>query len=205
MGRYKYLFKNIGLLTLSQFATKFLSFFLVPLYTSVLTTAEYGTYDLFNTTIGVILPVLTLNIQEAILRFSLDKKANKDAIVSVGFRYLAISNIIVAIGLAVNQFIGISDIVSDYSLLIFFMFLVQSFSGVITTYARGIEKIADLSISSVIASIVTISCNIIFLVVFGWGLIGYFLANIIGPFVQSGYLLIRTGFLSHINVNFHDN
>lgn len=201
MGRYKYLFKNIGLLTLSQFATKFLSFFLVPLYTSVLTTAEYGTYDLFNTTIGVLLPVLTLNIQEAILRFSLDKKSNKDAIVSVGFRYLAISNIIVAIGLAVNQFIGISDIVSDYSLLIFFMFLVQSFSGVITTYARGIEKIADLSISSVIASIVTISCNIIFLVVFGWGLIGYFLANIIGPFIQSGYLLIRTGFLSHIKGN----
>ena len=201
MGRYKYLFKNIGLLTLSQFATKFLSFFLVPLYTSVLTTAEYGTYDLFNTTIGVLLPVLTLNIQEAILRFSLDKKSNKDAIVSVGFRYLAISNIIVAIGLTVNQVIGVSDIVKDYSLLIFFMFLVQSLSGVITTYARGVEKIADLSISSVIASIVTISCNIIFLVVFGWGLIGYFLANIIGPFIQSGYLLIRTGFLSHIKGN----
>lgn len=201
MGRYKYLFKNIGLLTLGQFATKFLSFFLVPLYTSVLTTAEYGTYDLFNTTIGVLLPVLTLNIQEAILRFSLDKKANKDAIVSVGFKYLAISNIIVAIGLTVNQFVGVSDIVRNYSLLIFFMFLVQSLSGVVTTYARGVEKIADLSISSVIASIVTISCNIIFLVVFRWGLIGYFLANIIGPFIQSVYLLIRTGFLSHIKGN----
>lgn len=201
MGRYKYLFKNIGLLTLSQFATKFLSFFLVPLYTSVLTTVEYGTYDLFNTTIGVLLPVLTLNIQEAILRFSLDKKANKDAIVSVGFKYLAISNIIVAIGLTVNQFVRVSDIVRNYSILIFFMFLVQSLSGVITTYTRGVEKIADLSISSVIASIVTISCNIIFLVVFRWGLIGYFLANIIGSFIQSVYLLIRTRFLFHIKCN----
>lgn len=100
-------------MTLSQFATRFLSFFLVPLHTSVLTTAEYGTYDLFNTTIGVLLPVLTLNIQEAILRFSLDKIANKDAIVSIGFRYLAIRNIIVAIGLTVNQVIGGSDIVRN--------------------------------------------------------------------------------------------
>jgi O-antigen/teichoic acid export membrane protein len=52
-GKYKYLAKNIGLLTLSNFATKLLSFFLVPLYTSILTTADYGTYDLFNTTVGV--------------------------------------------------------------------------------------------------------------------------------------------------------
>lgn len=201
MGRYKYLFKNIGLLTLSQFATKFLSFFLVPLYTSILSTAEYGTYDLFYTTIGVLLPILTLNIQEAILRFSLDKKANKDAIVTVGFKYLAISNLIVALGLAANHFIGISDVVSNYSFFIFCMFFVQALSGIITTYARGVEKVADLSISSVIASVVTISCNILFLSVIRWGLKGYFLANIIGPFIQSVYLLIRTGFLSHIKMN----
>ena len=56
---------------------------------------------------------MTLNIQEAILRFSLDKIANKDAIVSIGFRYLAIRNIIVAIGLTVNQVIGGSDIVRN--------------------------------------------------------------------------------------------
>ena len=73
---YRYLFNNIGLLTLSNFATKFLSFFLVPLYTNVLTTTEYGTYDLFNATIGVLLPILTLNIQESVLRFSLDKKTS---------------------------------------------------------------------------------------------------------------------------------
>ena len=71
-GKYKYLAKNIGLLTLSNFATKLLSFFLVPLYTSILTTADYGTYDLFNTTVGVLLPILTLNVQEGVIRFAMD-------------------------------------------------------------------------------------------------------------------------------------
>lgn len=84
MNKYKYLFKNIGLLTLSNFATKLLSFFLVPLYTSVLTTGQYGTYDLFNTTIGVLIPILTLNILYAILRFGMDKAYDKDAIVTLG-------------------------------------------------------------------------------------------------------------------------
>ena len=80
MNRYTYLLKNIGLLTLSNFATKLLSFFLVPLYTNILTTTEYGTYDLFNTTIGVLIPILTLNIQEAVMRFLLDSKYNRKSI-----------------------------------------------------------------------------------------------------------------------------
>ena len=88
MNRYKYLLKNIGLLTFSNFATKMLSFFLVPLYTNLLTTTEYGTYDLFNTTIGVLLPILTLNVQEAVLRFSIDSQISRQSIVTVAISIL---------------------------------------------------------------------------------------------------------------------
>ena len=43
MGKYKYLFKNIGIMTISNFGTKILSFLMVPLYTNLLSTSEYGT------------------------------------------------------------------------------------------------------------------------------------------------------------------
>ena len=197
---YKYLFKNIGLLTLSNFATKFLSFFLVPLYTNILTTTEYGTFDLFNATIGVLLPIFTLNIQESVLRFSLDKKTSREAIVSVSTKYLLISNLVVIVGLAVNQICGFSPIVADYAIFFYLMFFVQSLAGIMTCYARGIDRIADLSVSSVIASAVIICCNIIFLVVFRWGLSGYFLANIIGPLLQCVYLIIRSNFVKTIRL-----
>ena len=150
MNRYRYLFKNIGLLTLSSFATKLLSFFLVPLYTNILTTTEYGTYDLFNTTVGVLLPILTLNVQDAVMRFVIDSKSNRKAIVSVAMKILLIANIIVATGLIVNSIFDISMLVKEYAIFFFLMFLVQSLSGVITYYVRGIDKIADLSISSVL-------------------------------------------------------
>lgn len=191
MGKYKYLIKNLGLLTLANFATKLLSFFLVPLYTNILTTEEYGTYDLFNTTIGVLLPILTLNIQDAVIRFALDKKYKKDAVVTIGMKYLFISNIIVAIGLLITYIFAFSALGKQYDVFFFLMFLTQSTSGIVTCYIRGTDKIADLSVSSVIASAVTIGLNIIFLVTFHWGLVGYFLANIIGPLVQSFYLAVR--------------
>lgn len=195
---YRYLFNNIGLLTLSNFATKFLSFFLVPLYTNILTTTEYGTYDLFNATIGVLLPVLTLNIQESVLRFALDKKTNREAIVTISVKYLLISNFLVIIGLIFNRITNLNVMIAEYGIYFFLMFFVQSLVGVITCYIRGVDRVADLSVSSVITSIVTISCNIIFLVAFKWGLPGYFLANIIGPLVQCIYLMVRSSFLNEI-------
>lgn len=203
MNRYKYLFKNIGLLTLSNFATKLLSFFLVPLYTNILTTTEYGTYDLFNTSIGVLLPILTLNIQESVMRFSMDNKCNRKSIVTVASKYFLFSNMVVIFGLVINCIFGISLMIKNYSVLFFLMFLSQSLYGVISMYIRGIDKISELSVSSVIASFVTICLNILFLIVFRWGLIGYFLANIIGPLFQSIYLIIKADVVH--NLSFKNN
>lgn len=67
-------------------------------------------------------------------------------------------------------------------------------------YVRGIDKISDLSVSSIVASVITICLNISFLVFFNWGLIGYFIANIIGPMVQSLYLIIKVHVLDDIQL-----
>lgn len=197
-GKYRYLFKNIGFLTLSQFASKFLSFFLVPLYTTVLTTAEYGTYDLFNATISVLIPILTLNIQESVIRFSLDKKTSKDSIVTISVKYILLSSVIVAMILALNHVFGFNKEIDNYSFLFFLMFLVQTVSGIMTSYIRGLDRIMDLSVSSVITSLVTIACNVLFLLVFKWGLFGYFIANIVGPLSQCVYLMFRSNYLCNI-------
>jgi O-antigen/teichoic acid export membrane protein len=193
--------KNIGLLTLSSFATKLLSFFLVPLYTNILTTTDYGTYDLFNTTIGVLLPILTLNIQAAVMRFALDKKYNREALITVSIRYLLISCAVVFAALGINHVLSISETLNRYALFFFLMYFVQALSGIVIAYIRGIDKITELSISSVIASTISIICNILFLVVFKWGLAGYFLANLVGSFVQCTYLIIQSHMIRGIYLN----
>lgn len=199
VGRYKYLLKNIGILTLGSFATKLLSFFLVPLYTNILTTAEYGTYDLFNTTIGVLLPILTMNIQDSVLRFALDNQHSRTSIVSVGVRYLLIGSGITALGLAVNSILNLNGMLKEYAVFFFLMFFMQALSGILLSYSRGTERVSDLAVSGVISSAVAIGCNIVFLVVFQWGLVGYFLANLSGSLVQCLYLILRGGVVHEVD------
>ena len=190
MKKYKYLLKNIGLLTISNFATKLLSFFLVPIYTSVLTTGQYGTYDLFNTTIGVLIPILTINAVEFVLRYSLDKSYNQNAVVTIGAKWMLVSSLVVIIFLVVNNIFGFIPLLQEYSIFFFWMYFSQALSGIMTSYARGSDHVAALSVSSVIASAITIFCNILFLIPLKMGLPGYFWANIIGPLFQCVYLVI---------------
>lgn len=192
MGKYRYLVKNMGLLTLSSFTTKLLSFFLVPLYTSVLTTGEYGTYDLFNTTISLLVPLLTVDIQEAVFRFSMDDNIDHNKIWYVGCRYSLISCLIVFVGLVLNRITGLILALQQYEIEFFALYALTAFSGVILYFSRGTGKIADISVAGVISSAVAIFCNITFLLVLKMGLHGYFLASILGAVAQCSYLLIRS-------------
>lgn len=200
-GKYKYLFKNIGLLTLSNFATKILSFFLVPLYTSILTTTEYGIYDFFNTTISLLIPILTFNILDGVLRYTLDKNYDKCAIVTISARFFIGSSFFVIVLVLLNGICGFENVFSEFGVYFVLMFLFQALSGVVIGYTRGIEKIADISISSVITSAIVIGCNLLFLLEFDWGIKGYFLANIIGPAFQCFYLITKNSLFKKIKFN----
>ena len=102
-SKYKYLIKNMGILTLSNFSSKILVFLLVPLYTSVLSTTEYGIYDLVVSTIQLIFPIITANIVDAVMRFSMDKRYDTKDIASIGIKYLFGGEVVVAIFLIVTS------------------------------------------------------------------------------------------------------
>ena len=100
-SKYKTLFKNVGLLTLSNMATKILTFLLVPLYTSVLTTEEYGIYDLVVTSVNLLVPILTLNIIDAVMRFAMRKDLPIEKVASIGMKFVLASIPIVVVSLFV--------------------------------------------------------------------------------------------------------
>ena len=79
-SRGRYLAKNTAIFAIGNVASRLISFFLVPLYTNILTTAEYGVVDLVNTLCTVLAPILILNINEAVMRFALDNEYRVDGI-----------------------------------------------------------------------------------------------------------------------------
>ncbi len=189
--RFRDLLKNVGLLTLGNFATKLLSFFLVPLYTSVLTTAEYGIYDIIHTTIVLLVPVLTVNVQESVLRFSLSKDKNESGILKIGVRFVNFSLLVVLWLCFINSRLQIFESLNTYALYFIALFFLTALNQVLSSFARGIDRVKDYTIASVLSSAVTIGLNVWLLAFAGKGLKGYFVAFILGALVSCIYLFFR--------------
>ncbi len=190
MNRIGYLARNTGYLALGQLGTKILSLFLVPLYTYVLTTAEYGTYDLFNTTISLLVPILSLNICDASLRFPLDKNSIPQEIFTISLYHFLLCSLWGTILIILNYIFNLIPIINDYPILFILMLITTTASGIMSYFARGIDKVKEVAVSGVVCSFIIISLNLLFLLPMHMGLIGYFLANIIGFIGQSVYLFL---------------
>lgn len=77
-GRVAFLLGNTLVFALGGLAVKAVSLVLMPLYTTALTAGEYGTAELLNSAIEIVLPLLSLGVVEALYRFSIDDDVRKD-------------------------------------------------------------------------------------------------------------------------------
>ena len=84
-NRYKRLIKNILLLLTGNFVAKILSFFMVPFYTSILTTSDYGVSDLITTTVLLVLPFFSVLMDESVMRFTLDETYDRKQVFTISF------------------------------------------------------------------------------------------------------------------------
>lgn len=124
--KYKYLTKNVLIFAVSSFGTKFLSFLLVPFYTSVLTTAEYGIADIITTTATLMMYICTVNIADAVLRFAIERKKDQSEILVFGIRVLFIGSLVAILFLTITAQLRIADWPAYVLYLYFSVFLVNS-------------------------------------------------------------------------------
>ena len=186
-SRNNYLIKNTAIFTLGNLATRFIAFFLVPLYTNVLSTSEYGTVDLVSTISTIAVPIITLNIMESVMRFSLDKDANKNIITKIGITILICGAIA---GLLIIPIISLWDRVKDYRLLIYFYVICSASSQVFLCDLRGKELLVLFSIGNILNTLLIAVFNIVFLLLFNWGIKGYLLAYTLASAIVAIYALI---------------
>lgn len=198
MNKTNYLLKNMGILTISNFSSKILVFLLVPLYTSVLTTAEYGAYDLAVSTATLLYPILTLNIVDAVMRFSMDKECSKEKIAVIGIRLVSISIVIFGVGCYFLNRYAMWPEIYGLELSIFLYYVSYVFNQFLIQFAKGLERVLDMGIAGVISTVMTLVCNVLFLLVFKWGLKGFFWASILSQIFSIIYLIMKINFLGYL-------
>ena len=68
MNEKKRLIKNTGIIAIGNISTKLVSFFLLPLYTTLLSASEYGVFDYILSIATFCVPFVSVLMDESIFR-----------------------------------------------------------------------------------------------------------------------------------------
>ncbi len=165
MNKNKEFVKNTAILFVGKFATQFISFLLLPLYTHYLLTDDYGTVDLIHTYITLFVPVLTLRIDSALFRFLIDNRQNE----SEKKRIISNSYFLLFLGIdftLLSFFIVTKFVKFPYIGFTFLNIIISMISSVSLQILRGLGKNKNYSIASIITGVTTLISNTMMILVF---------------------------------------
>lgn len=176
MNRYKKLASDTVLMTLGNFSSKVLIFLLLPLYTYILTTEEYGVADLFLTTVNLLVPILTISITEATFRFAFDKNVDqeKNLTNSIIIIFASLLFLFPVTGILARW----NDSFQIYAPFFILLYLFNALNTCLGNYARGTNHIKIFVFSSLVYTVLLLLLNIVFLTVLKIGLHGYLISMI---------------------------
>ena len=137
MNRSRELTKKTLIITIGKVSTQFVTFLLLPLYTTLLSTEEYGTVDLITTLIQLLIPIVSLMIDQSVFRYLLNCETDinrKRTISSAFFILLGLSAVTGVIYFMLAVFIS-----STYKVWLVLILIATAFSNLFLQVARGDE------------------------------------------------------------------
>lgn len=199
MNKEKRLIKNTIIITIGKISTSLITFLLLPLYTTFLSTKEYGIVDLVNTLVILFLPIMSLQIDQGVFRELIDIRNNEKAkskIISTGTFLLTIQSILfVILYLFLAPFIK-----NNYKTLLITNLIICAYLNLFQQIARGLGDNNKYAIDTFICSLFTIIFTIIFIVVFKLGASGMLLGTIFGQLVGIVYFIISLKLYKYIRL-----
>ena len=197
MSKGKDLAKNTAIVSIGKICTQLITFFLLPVYTTVLSNEEYGVVDLLNTLTSLLLPIVTLQIEQGIFRYLIDCRENNEKqikLITTIIRFMIIQSIAcIVIFLCVSPFIH-----NEYKYFLMANLLMGIFSSLLLQICRGLGDNATYAIGSFITGAFTVVLNVIFIVAFRWGAYGMLGATAISNFICSVYIFLKRKIYKYI-------
>lgn len=159
---------------------KLIQFFLLPMYTALLTAEQYGIGELVNNMSELLYPVCCLGIYEGVFRYAVDRDSNKREVFSTGFSVsLALAPVVAAIGVAGYSLTGF-----DYTWYLVALCLASSFRAVCMQFAKGLGMTKLYAGSGVVSTFALCIVGYLLLGVLGTGVSGYLTALLVSQLLQ---------------------
>lgn len=186
-NKYNYLAKNTILFTISSFGSKLLTFLLVPFYTSVLSTAEYGTVDLITTSSNLLTFIVTISIADAVLRFAIESIHSRYGVFRYGLNVILSGCSLFGLVLFVLSLLNPFNFDKQLYLFLYLFVLTNALYQLVSNYLRGIGQVLSVAIMGILVTAITIVSNLFFLLVLKMGIVGYLTSFVIGYSVPIVY------------------
>lgn len=189
MNEKKRLIKNTGMIAIGNISTKLVSFFLLPLYTALLSTSEYGTFDYILSIATFCVPFVSILMDESIFRFLIDckKQEEKEKVISTAL-------VIVLIGMVCFTLVGIpvmQGLHYHYTYYATIYILLNVMSGMISAILRGIGRTDQYALFNFLLGSIQVTLNVVFIAAFRMGVGGMLMASILTQFFVSTIFIFR--------------
>ncbi len=196
-SRYKKLMSNSLVFAIGNLGSKLISFLLVPLYTYVLTTSQYGTVDVLTTTVSVFLPVSSLSIFDAVFRFIMDKNENKKSVFTNGLLVTLYSTVLMIIAYPILLFFKV-PLALPFLIILFLNILFSIFQN----FTRGIGFVKIFALAGIVSAVTLGLSNILFLVIFKLGISGYLFSIIFSLLCSIIFISLSTRIWRFIDLKY---
>lgn len=202
-NREKNFLRSTLIITVGKVCTQLITFFLLPLYTSLLSTEEYGTVDLLNTLVSLLLPIITLQLELAAFRYLTENRNNFEISKKI------ISTSILIVTLIIVAFLAICGIASqfinnEYKFYLIINVIAHVFCSIFLQYSRGLGDNKNYAIGSFLSATTTVLFNVLFLVVFKFRVIGMLLGTFLGQLFGVIYLFLSLKLYRYISIKSYD-
>ena len=181
-SKYLKLFKNTFVFALGNIGSKLIVFLLVPLYTNFLTSEEYGAADFVFTISQLFIPVVSLVIFDAVMRYGLQNREHPESTLQNGLIVWLAGSLIM---LAIMPFVAMIDAVREWKWYLYLYVTSNIFLSVVLNYLKVKEKNLCYSLICVVQTAVVAVLNIILIVYLHDGVRGYLLSNVAGAVAAS--------------------
>ena len=199
MNKEKQLIKNTAIVSIGKICTQLITFFLLPLYTALLSTEQYGVVDLMNTLVSLFLPIVTLQIEQGIFRYLIDCREDEEGkrkIITTSMLFITIQSVLYL----VIFFIASSFINNEYKYFLATNLIAGMFSTILLQISRGLGDNFKYAVGSFISGVVIVILNVIFIAGFKWGAYGMLAATLIGNVSCALYIFLSKKIYTYIKI-----
>ena len=189
-NKYYKLISNTLLFGIGTFGSKLLVFLLMPLYTSVLSEGEYGTVDLMVQMSNLCLPLVSVGVLNAIIRFGLDKEVDKRDVFTTGLTVIACGFLAF---LLLEPLLRQIRYISDYTFLIYLYVLCSLLRSLCSQFVRAQQRVKLYTFDGVLSTAMVLGFNLFLLLGLKLGIVGYMLATILSDLCSALFLFVVAG------------